>query len=273
MSIKPSLPGTVSSIQRVIIIAEKEVAYDSPDYIMPWGTKQDNSLNYRFNEKLYALYSEKIEGIKVLDLGCSGGGFVKSCHDDGHLAVGLEGNDYSQKRCRCEWGTIPDFLFTCDITAKFEVFMEKKNCMEPLKFDVITAWEVLEHIMENDLPMVVDNISRHLESNGLWIVSISPNEEIIEGIRLHQTVKHKEWWIELFDSLGFTHDEDYVRWFNTQFIRGPKYNAPGSFHLVLRKKDAIAKPNIPKYKLSGRLYDAWLGSPYQRFVKRLFVGP
>ena len=60
---------------RIKIITDHPVAYTSPDYIMPWGTKRDNSVNPRFNQKLYNLFDGKF--LKVLDLGCSGGGRFK----------------------------------------------------------------------------------------------------------------------------------------------------------------------------------------------------
>ncbi len=46
------------------------VALDSPDHVFPWGTARDNSVNLRFNQKVYRLF--KREFLKVLDLGCSG---------------------------------------------------------------------------------------------------------------------------------------------------------------------------------------------------------
>jgi len=33
------------TFQRVTVIAEREVAYLSPDHIMPWGTRRDNNKN------------------------------------------------------------------------------------------------------------------------------------------------------------------------------------------------------------------------------------
>lgn len=48
------------------------LATSSPDFISPWGTRRDNSRNPRFNKKIYRLFPNKV--IRVLDLGCSGGG-------------------------------------------------------------------------------------------------------------------------------------------------------------------------------------------------------
>ncbi len=50
--------------------AQKPVAYDSPDHIQPWGTVNDNSINYCFNLKLMWWLPRPY--LKVLDIGCAG---------------------------------------------------------------------------------------------------------------------------------------------------------------------------------------------------------
>ncbi len=50
---------------RVVVKAEREVAFESPDHLMPWGTKRDNSVNRHFNYKLYGLFPRP-EPIKVV---------------------------------------------------------------------------------------------------------------------------------------------------------------------------------------------------------------
>lgn len=255
---------------RIRFHADSPVAIASPDHLLPWGTKRDNSVNRRFNDKLYRLYPKFGEQLRVLDMGCSGGGFVKSCFDDGCLAVGIEGSDFSRRLGRAEWRTIPEYLFTCDITKPFQLRIAFENREENLTLDVVTSWEVMEHIAEKDLEAVAGNVRKHLAPTGMWIMSVSPNEEVINGVRLHQTVQPREWWIRRFAALGFTHVPAYVNYFNTQFIRGPKYNAPGSFHLVL-SLDPSKAPPVPSEGLLRRLHDKWLGSVPQRVLSGTYV--
>lgn len=247
--------------------AERPIALDSADHIMPWGTRRDNSVNKRFNAKLYRLFPFEKRTLKILDLGCSGGGFVRSLIDDGCFAIGLEGSDYSKVHQRAEWRTIPGYLFTCDITAPFTVRgLDHRDAKEEtLLFDVITAWEVIEHIAEGDLPAVAKNCERHLATGGLWIMSVSSKEETIGGVTLHNTVRPKKWWRESFESLGWQDHPQFAHYFNTQYIRGPKQNAPGSFHLFLSHTHESA-PTIPKERLLSRLSDRWLGSLPQKFI-------
>ncbi len=218
---------------KFILQTDKPVAVDSPDYLVPHGTKLDNSKNQLFNKKLYALFGGK--PLHVLDLGCSGGGFIKNCIDDGHIGIGLEGSDYSQKIGRAEWKTIPNNLFTCDITAEFylNAIDESSRIQSEMKFNAITAWEFIEHIKTEDLPNVCQNVSRHLEKGGLWIMSVSHNEEVIDGMRLHQTVQNQEWWENFFRSVGFKNHPHLVSYFDEDWVRGPLQGTPGSFHLVL----------------------------------------
>lgn len=215
--------------------AEKPVAFDSPDHIQPWGTANDNSTNPKFNEKLFWWLPKS--QVSLLDIGCSGGGFVKSILEVGCVAAGVEGSDYSQKTKRAEWATIPGNLFTADATAPFELTLHDESIhrVEPLKFSVVTAWEFIEHIAEPDLEKVMRNIDKHLAPNGVVIMSVSPNEEYINGVRLHQTVAEKPWWVKKFASLGFTHHDNAVTYFDRDWIRSEDHNAPGSFHVVLTR--------------------------------------
>jgi hypothetical protein len=254
-----------SPLFRVTLKAEREVAFASPDHLHPWGTKRDNSVNHRFNDKLYRLYPRYQHLLKVLDMGCSGGGFVKSCLDDGCLAVGLEGSDYSKRARRAEWRTIPEYLFTCDVTGDFELKMDAGKGPEPLLFDVVTCWEMMEHIAEPDIAKIAANVKKHLVPDGLWIMSVSPRDDIIDGVNLHQTVKPKEWWVRKFASLGLEHREDYVTYFNTQFVRGPKYGTADSFHVVLTP-NAAKVPPIPPESLLRRMNDWWIGSKPQKIL-------
>jgi hypothetical protein len=67
------------------------------------------------------------------------------------------------------------------------------------------------------------------------------------------------------------HLESYLNFFNTQFVRGPKYGAPGSFHLILTR-DVTQIPAVPHERLVVRIYDKWLGSPVQRLLKLFVAG-
>jgi hypothetical protein len=63
-----------------------------------------------------------------------------------------------------------------------------------LKFNLITAWEVMEHIKLDDLDAVFGNIRRHLAEGGYFIASTSSATSIVDGVELHQTrMTNSEW--------------------------------------------------------------------------------
>ena len=75
----------------------------------------------------------------------------------------------------------------------------------------------------------------------------------------------------MFKRNGLHHTEELARYFNSQFIRGPKQNAEGSFILFL-SKEAFSSDRIPKLSLKEWLIDKWLYSAPQKFLKKSFIG-
>jgi SAM-dependent methyltransferase len=251
---------------KVTLQAERELAFDSPDHLMPWGTRRDSFVNERFNKRLWRLYPAT-QVVKVLDLGCAGGQFVRTCINDGHFAVGLEGSDWSKRHKRSAWALIEQALFTCDLTRPFELFLG----VQPLKFDVVTAWEFIEHINENNLQIVARNVQAHLSPGGLWILSITNQEDVVGGVRLHQTVRPKLWWRQKLESFGFQSVDSFVGYFAGQFVRGARKDNAVSFHLIFTNNRAKV-PEIPAIPLVHRMFDTWIGSKPQRILNRLIVG-
>ena len=254
--------------KKIILECEREVAVESPDHLMPWGTRRDSSRNHRFNEKLYKIYGKEFPS--VLDLGCSGGGFVRDCHDDGCLAVGLEGSDFSKKHRRAEWASIPDNLFTCDITRRFQLYIEGERRKRPIKFDVITSWEVMEHIAEENMPALFDNAARHLAKGGMWIMSIANSSDVVSGVELHQTIRSKAWWVGRLTGHGFIHAPEMEGYFCSQYVRG-KFDNDTTFHVIVTN-DRARLPPIPSQSIFTVASDYWVGSRPQQLLRRFTYG-
>lgn len=175
------------------VITDHPIAYESLDHTEPLGTKQDNTHHKLFVRKTMEVFEGPVNHI---DLGCAGGGLVLDFLEYGNFSVGIEGSDYSLKIKRAEWATIPDNLFTADITKPFHVEVDG----EPAKFDIITAWEVMEHIHEHDLPQLFENI-KHLmrDEASLFVCSIADWDDDIH----HVTCKSYDWWKAKFEEYGF----------------------------------------------------------------------
>jgi 2-polyprenyl-3-methyl-5-hydroxy-6-metoxy-1,4-benzoquinol methylase len=224
---------------------EHPIAISSNDTKFPRGSKNDNSIALRFNHKLYGFLGNQ-DRLRILDIGCAGGGFVRSLIDDGHFAVGLDGSDYPYVNQAAEWSTIPLHLFTCDISKPFR--LTDRRTSEPLLFDAITAWEVMEHISEDDLPALFENLDRHLAPGGYLIFSIATflDWDYRTGCVWHVTVKPRSWWEEWFASQGFEIEvqhpfgkDDWLR--GAGQCRGDWHEDQGlGFHVVLRRKAGSA---------------------------------
>jgi SAM-dependent methyltransferase len=248
----------------ITIETRKPVAYDSPDHLYPCGTAQNNTTHPRFNGKLLRYIPP--DKLRLLDIGCAGGGLVKSILDAGGFAVGVEGSDYSQKIGRAEWGTIPDHLFTADATEPFALFEEAPDGeRRPLLFNVITAWEFFEHIAEPQIAGVVENIRRHLAPCGIVLASIATFPVVIDGFTLHQTVHEKPWWVAEFARLGMDLCPEVERYFHYDWLRGSPDRFPEywSFSIALIRAGetpidadrlrALTVRNIP-YELARDVY-------------------
>ena len=105
--------------------------------------------------------------------------------------MGLEGSDYSLKHGRANWpGLGRKNLFTCDITKPFKITTRQ----QPARFHLVTMWEVLEHIYQNDLPQIFQNILAHLERGGYFVASTSSTPDVHDGVDLHQTHWTNQEW-------------------------------------------------------------------------------
>lgn len=215
------------------------LAIQSADHLHPRGTINDNSVNYRFNLRLYQFLGHP-ERLTLMDLGCAGGGLVRSFLEDGHLAIGLEGSDASKLSRSGEWGVIPFHLFTCDLTKPYRV----RLAGQPVQFDVITSWDVLEHIPETGLAGMIESIYGHLRPGGYFICSVDllPDGNPLIGATYHLTLKPADWWERQFLERGFSRvlshpfrTEDMVRG-NGGSLKDWHPSDGDGIHLVLQKK-------------------------------------
>ena len=208
----------------VKIITDFPIAYESNDHLHPFGTARDNTKNGMYVRELIKRCGSDM---KYMDIGCSGGGFVRQFIDNGIFAVGVEGSDYSKKNKRAEWATIPDFLFTGDITKPFHFVNDDEN---KILFNAISAWDVLEHISKADLPNLLQNLKDNLVQGGLFIASVAtfPDQE-----NLHVTLETKSWWDALFNTYGFVEGERMVNWGRPC---NQSWNIPTDFEVVYVKQ-------------------------------------
>lgn len=200
------------------VSTDHPVAVNSPDHIAPKGTSYDNNTN-----RFFVLHMDRLirgrfrhQQPAVLDLGCAGGQMVADFRALGWAAVGLEGSDYSEKHERANWPRLGgSSLFTCDIAKPFHVELNHR----PGQFHLITAWEVLEHIAEADLPQVFDNVMAHLRPGGYFIATTSCTTEPHRGLELHQTRWSYLLWVWMMPKLAQELRRAYLNLKPHQYVR------------------------------------------------------
>lgn len=227
-----------------VLSTSSPLALDSRDTIVPGGAMNDHTTHPEFVRKVLDLHKNR--DFAYLDLGCSSGGLVEQFLDAEHpnkgagfriQAAGLEGSDYPLARLRQAWGRIPNSLFCCDISKPF--YLCSKRVLEhtglspqlvPFRFNVVSAWEVVEHIPEERLATLFDNMLTHLMPDGLILLSVSSQD----GYH-HRTVKGRDWWFNFFDNQGLYNDAEAEKYISPDWPRGPR--EPRSFNVALRRKD------------------------------------
>lgn len=196
------------------------IAIDSPDTLFPFGAARDNYTSSEFVCE-FTKYYESLGNKKPfygMDLGCAGGQFIVDFVNNGNKGIGLEGCGY-MKKCvpkMFNWDTSPDVLFTCDVSKPFQIYEDGNE----VKFDLITAWDVMEHFKIEDINVVFDNIKKHLKPRGYFAAVIC----CINHHPYHQMYVNGEkgpiWWLNLFLNSGFKLDEDAVNHLRGRFPRG-----------------------------------------------------
>lgn len=177
---------------RAEVVTEYPVAFQSADHLNPHGTAKNFKTNYGFVMEM----RHRFGGVgSVLDLGCSSGRMIANFDSVGWRAVGLEGSDFSKKHQRACWNTHADrCLFTADIGQPFSVF----DPDGPVKFDVITSWDVVEHLTSEQLAQLALNIRQHSHAGTLLIITTDNTSEKPDGVELHVTRWERSEWLTWF---------------------------------------------------------------------------
>lgn len=182
------------------------IAYHSADHKFPQGSISDNNTNSNYIAEIKSYFNN--QKINIMDLGCSGGQIVIDHHNLGDISVGLEGSDTVLQNSlgSYNWSNFHNKnLFLCDITEDFRVTDENG---EIILFDVIQMWDVLEHIPEDRIKALFDNINKHLKKDGIFIGQISQQ---VDPIR-HVSNFSWEKWKSIFLENGFKMDDYSFRY-------------------------------------------------------------
>ncbi len=145
---------------------------------------------------------------RSLDVGC-GAGFVVELlagypfHRDAH---GVDVSDVAIRRAQDRVG------------ARARLMTHPAIPHDENAFALVTCFDVLEHLDEDDVVALRDEMLRVLAPDGVLLCSVScrpAGSADKHGDNLHRTVRGPEWWAELFNPDEYTvrrAERDMVMW-------------------------------------------------------------
>jgi 2-polyprenyl-3-methyl-5-hydroxy-6-metoxy-1,4-benzoquinol methylase len=210
--------------QEFTLVSNNKLAFSSNDFKEPESTMEG------MRDSSWFIYEvEKLIGknkISFMDIGCGSGALSFQFLKKGHFSIGLDGSDFCKNNQLGYW-SYNDLLKTCDVTKPFHILRED----EMVNFDIITMWEVFEHIFEQDIDSVLNNIVDNLNDDGFFIGSISTLEYLNPktGVIYHVTLKEYEWWEKKFHNSGLTMIALPIPAFSCCRGVGDRYQDPHSY--------------------------------------------
>jgi len=156
-----------------------------------------------FEGKVYSSYTDSIlwqilsefleanfgHDIKVCDVGCAKGFLCKHLRTKGIEAFGIDISEYCVKEANV------DYIKTLDITDSKIMFDNKY-------FNIVSAFELLEHIPEDKLSFVLKEIMR-VGKKFLFSVHASNSLNDNDNDKSHVTIKPISWWKQILARNGF----------------------------------------------------------------------
>ena len=160
--------------------------------------QEKDSLLARFDKRLQEIEKRKKPG-KILDIGCAAGFFLESAQKHGWQVYGIDTNKEAINHCQK----------LVESSRLFQGTLEKAN-FKPNFFDVITLFEVLEHMP--DLQAFLAETKRILKPQGLLALNV-PNRAGVVSRLLGQ------------------------HWFDYKRLQHLYFFSPQTLKMVLKKND------------------------------------
>lgn len=134
---------------------------------------------------------EAFEPESVIDFGCAIGAHLEYFHEQDIPVQGVDGHPAA-----VEYAVIP--------TERIDIHDLREPYSTERPYDLVTCFEVLEHIPQRFDHVVVDSLCK---AGDLLVVTAAPPGQ---GGTHHVNEKPREYWISKFEARGFVHDSDAV---------------------------------------------------------------
>jgi ubiquinone/menaquinone biosynthesis C-methylase UbiE len=149
---------------------------------------------------------DKFAPSSSLDVGCAKGFLVKALTELGVDALGIDPSEYALAEAHP------------DIIERLAHGVAQSLSIDDKAFDVVTCFDVLEHISEKDVSTVLQELFRVSKQ---WVILRIVTKVLPDGVDAnHATIHDKDWWIEKIKEAGGIVEptENYVNasvwWFN-----------------------------------------------------------
>jgi len=187
-----------------------------------------------FRERVVDIIMPRCPTGRILDIGCSSGHFLKVAHDHGFDVYGIEPNPEMVRYASVELG-LPNIsngvLKGDEYTADF--------------FDVITLWDVLEHVP--DPHALLRNVFKLLKPEG-WVFAYTENADSFNVFvtggdsemftpDVHLRNYTPKTFRAEFDKAGFVIKEVMTKGLDIQHIKTTMKMMPGKFTNALDLPD------------------------------------
>lgn len=186
--------------------------YDRDYFENGVATKKSNYIDYSWSrlgsyfQRTAQHITDKFSPEKSLDIGCAKGYLVKGLVDSGIDAFGIDPSEYALAESHS------------DIKDRLTKGIAQSIPFPDNSFDIVTYFDVLEHIPERDVPKVLQEMLRVTKK---WVVLRVVTRELHGDIdAYHEFIRGKDWWHKQVAKAGGTVEptdnffNGAVWWFN-----------------------------------------------------------
>jgi ubiquinone/menaquinone biosynthesis C-methylase UbiE len=210
---KESKTDTVKATKKEMPDIEKlSQIYDRDYFENGVATKKSNYTDYSwarlgsYFQKTAKHIVDKFAPSSALDVGCAKGFLVKALEQLGVDAHGIDPSEYALAEAHA------------DIKNRLTEAMAQSIPFNDNSYDLVTCFDVLEHIPEVDIPKVLQETLRVSKQ---WVILRVVTKELPDDVDTsHATIHDKNWWEEKIKEVGGIVEatENYVNptvwWFN-----------------------------------------------------------
>ncbi len=159
------------------------ISYEDYDYVYTEVEDYNSKTERKFIEvdKIFETYVNT--NMKIIDLGCGKGHYLRRYISKGYNMFGIEPSNVCCK------------TFLTDVRHENIDILEYAK--KDIKYDFFICMDVLEHIYPRDIDDTIESIKK-MSSFGLF--GIANHKEILKGKTLHLINQPKQWWKEKLDN-------------------------------------------------------------------------